>query len=98
MKGDIKIRISGPVGCGKSTVAQVIIKALYEAGLTELDYTSPEPQQIIQEEEFQTKRIKAVRNNKITIEELTLRPSIIDGNVSQGVEPIISTKYTRKKR
>lgn len=72
MKGDIKIKIVGPVGCGKSTVGQIILKALYEAGL-EPKFTSEEPQQLLVEEKDQKKRLKAIKKNSITVEEIVTR-------------------------
>lgn len=32
MSGTIKIELSGPMGCGKSTIARIIEKALKDAG------------------------------------------------------------------
>jgi ABC-type glutathione transport system ATPase component len=72
MKGDIKIKIIGPVGCGKSTVGQIILKALFEAGLTP-EFTSQEPQQLLVEQQHQKKRLKNIKKNSITVEEIITR-------------------------
>lgn len=72
MKGDIRIKIVGPVGCGKSTVGQIITEALVKAGITP-DLVMQEPNQFFMDEKDQKKRIKETKKNKVTIEEIAIR-------------------------
>lgn len=78
MKGDITIKIVGPVGCGKSTVGQIILEALFKAGLGDnVKFKSDEPQQLLMEEKHQKKRLKKIKKNKIIVEEIMTRDRIL---------------------
>lgn len=69
----VTINVQGLSRTGKSTIIQVIVEALFKAGLENVGVISDVPQTFFVEQAFQEKRLKAIKDVQIEINEIILR-------------------------